>query len=495
MIDTLGMSRPEPGRTMQSLMNEWFLPLISTHHSLINSAIKKKIDQKIFRIYKNVLYPVIPIGENFTLTENKAIELSSSAIISIWILFNIANKSKNKQSFIDAESWFFNNSILNTQGFSTINEWGIDDNLNELEMFHYDDGFIEAFPYILESFEMKDKIYDIVNNNIKQYQIIKRKSGIFYTPSDVIKYMLNEIIKWWKESDGDYNFDNINCLDPACGTGVFLISLLNKLNECQNIDTHSKIDIAKNCIYGFDISPQAIQSCAFVILLECLPEILKKNLTPSVIWQVIRGNLAVIDSTTIQGRGCQLNRYQDQRKNTRDKLLFSDIGEYNRLIKTKKELSFPVITLGDIFSEVSDGFSIIVGNPPYSKVSNKSLTDIQKSAFISINSGNLYTQFIEMMWQFTKLKKSASGIIVPLSIAYHSGKPYKNLRNKIQSINGEWTFQFFDRTPDSIFGDDIKTRNSIIFFKRNNSSENSITSSTFKRWNSRNRVALFNNLK
>ena len=100
-----------------------------------------------------------------------------------------------------------------------------------------------------------------------------------------------------------------------------------------------------------------------------------------------------------------------------------------------------------------------------------------------------------MMWQFTKLKKSASGIIVPLSIAYHSGKPYKNLRNKIQSINGEWTFQFFDRTPDSIFGDDIKTRNSIIFFKRNNSSENSITSSTFKRWNSRNRVALFNNLK
>jgi len=84
-------------------------------------------------------------------------------------------------------------------------------------------------------------------------------------------------------------------------------------------------------------------------------------------------------------------------------------------------------------------------------------------------------------------------MVLPLSVAYHSGTAFRQLRKNIQSMGGSWRFQFFDRTPDSLFGDLIKTRNCIAFaelgqeFGRNPQ----MMTTPLIRWNSRKRKRLF----
>ena len=54
---------------------------------------------------------------------------------------------------------------------------------------------------------------------------------------------------------------------------------------------------------------------------------------------------------------------------------------------------------------------------------------------------------------------------------------------------------FFDRTPDSLFGDDVKTRNAILLLEKRASEESRLATTSFIRWNSRNRPQLFNALE
>src|SRR5690606_24995846 len=87
-------------------------------------------------------------------------------------------------------------------------------------------------------------------------------------------------------------------------------------------------------------------------------------------------------------------------------------------------------------------------------------------------------------------------MVVPLSLTSNSELLYNHIRNKIQNTNGLFEFWNFDRTPDSLFGDDVKTRNTILVHTKNTSTENdSVIFSTYlHRWSSRNRCSLFNSM-
>lgn len=102
------------------------------------------------------------------------------------------------------------------------------------------------------------------------------------------------------------------------------------------------------------------------------------------------------------------------------------------------------------------------------------------------------------MWNFCNPSKRAGSIVVPLSIMYNSERPFINIRKQILKIKGDWYFANFDRTPDSLFGDDVKTRNTIIFHFLNDQNKEGITSvytTSLLRWNSRKRAYLFKNIK
>lgn len=109
-----------------------------------------------------------------------------------------------------------------------------------------------------------------------------RVSGEFYTPEKVVQYCLKEVLSAdsselmnrIKESSVDItdtagNIDrDFKMLDPACGTGNFLLgaidyvqTLLLNSNEIHRFITRS--------VFGFDIDGRAIDICRAVMLIRC----------------------------------------------------------------------------------------------------------------------------------------------------------------------------------------------------------------------------------
>lgn len=514
---------PGPGRTIWGCVEKWATPLSLAFHALIMSAEEKKLQSAIANKYNLTYNPLPPVGDGFFLQPEKAVKLSSSALLSIWMLSRVLCRNENVLSLYNAEKWFLKGMRENFRGVASVDGWPEDKCIQPLLSLSYDDDFRDLFPYILETFEMSPNLLqtysdDFVNKGKRTYShLMKRRYGMFYTPSDVSEYIVNQMISSWNRSNGKTHCGslNITCLDPACGTGVFLLAALRGIRyHHSHTSQQGSLHTAVHSLYGMDISCQAIQSAAFVILLECAKDVIDKKLSFWSAWQAIRGNFAVIDSTLVQGTGTSYSQKkkdsQDLRTMIRETLLDRDVDinvlyRYLKYRKRNKHLKlnnlFLDIRLGDIFEEMCEGFTFVIGNPPYSKIPHDQWNEKRRRIFISmpdkntIGAANTYPLFVEMMWRFTKHDPARGGMIVPLSIAYSSGKPLKTLRYAIQNIKGEWTFYFFDRTPDSIFGDNIKTRNAIVFFRRDEDSQSIINTSSFLRWTSRNRVSLFENLR
>lgn len=84
----------------------------------------------------------------------------------------------------------------------------------------------------------------------------KKELGSFYTPYEVVSYMVDDIVK-----DIDYAENpDIRILDPSCGGGYFLLELFKRLvvmAKKAGIDEPEDHVMRKN-LYGFDIDENAI---------------------------------------------------------------------------------------------------------------------------------------------------------------------------------------------------------------------------------------------
>lgn len=84
----------------------------------------------------------------------------------------------------------------------------------------------------------------------------KKELGSFYTPLEVVEYMVDEIVKYI-----DYKANpNIRILDPSCGGGYFIIQLFKKLvplAKALGIENPEKHVMNEN-LFGFDIDENAI---------------------------------------------------------------------------------------------------------------------------------------------------------------------------------------------------------------------------------------------
>ena len=136
--------------------------------------------------------------------------------------------------------------------------------------------------------------------NPETKETARNQSGSFYTPREIVNYMVDEsIISYLGESDEvremlspDYQYDpakrdlykditeklkSIKILDPACGSGAFPMGLLNRIVDLitklsPETDVYSlKLQIIENCIYGVDIQSIAVQisKLRFFISLIC----------------------------------------------------------------------------------------------------------------------------------------------------------------------------------------------------------------------------------
>ena len=108
------------------------------------------------------------------------------------------------------------------------------------------------------------------------------KDGAYYTPPMLVDFMLNQTLP---RSDHDYK---LRLLDPACGSGIFLVEAYRRLVERwrkangRRPDSVELAAILKYSIFGVDIKLQALRVAAFSLYLAMLDYV-----QPKYIWMTV----------------------------------------------------------------------------------------------------------------------------------------------------------------------------------------------------------------
>ncbi|MFM9838009.1 MAG: class I SAM-dependent DNA methyltransferase [Cyclobacteriaceae bacterium] len=133
--------------------------------------------------------------------------------------------------------------------------------------------FFELYDFSIIPIEFISNIYELFIGQDNQ-----KKEGAYYTPLFLVDYILKETVER-KVGNENQNF-NCKVLDPACGSGIFLVESLRKIIEkfiretnCDvrlpNFKTSIK-KLAKDNIYGVDKDLSAVQVAIFSIYLTLL---------------------------------------------------------------------------------------------------------------------------------------------------------------------------------------------------------------------------------
>lgn len=125
----------------------------------------------------------------------------------------------------------------------------------------------DLLPYALEILEyseqeLENAAYDRRDGVITEK---KKQHGVYYTPYDVVRYMVNGCLD--RLSDQKMALLNCRYIDYSCGSGVFLLKLLEcviERNPTMNYDDFCSF--VEQSIYGVDVSPYAVECCQYMLI-------------------------------------------------------------------------------------------------------------------------------------------------------------------------------------------------------------------------------------
>jgi len=101
----------------------------------------------------------------------------------------------------------------------------------------------------------------------------KKEKGQYYTPPEIVNYILDEV--GYRTGAGIIGA-NKRLIDPACGSGSFLVAAAKRLvetykgNANQIDDPASVLDRVQNNLYGFDLNPFACYLSEVNLLIQVL---------------------------------------------------------------------------------------------------------------------------------------------------------------------------------------------------------------------------------
>ncbi|MFL6247239.1 MAG: Eco57I restriction-modification methylase domain-containing protein, partial [Thermoanaerobaculia bacterium] len=91
-------------------------------------------------------------------------------------------------------------------------------------------------------------------------------SGSFYTPKEIVDVLVERAIAEWLGDGPLEKLARITILDPACGSGAFLLSALGAIERLWRARTNDvprdlRRRIVAQSLYGVDLKPQAVRLC------------------------------------------------------------------------------------------------------------------------------------------------------------------------------------------------------------------------------------------
>ena len=336
------------------------------------------------------------------------------------------------------DSLYVDNEVF--EEMKKISEYDFDSELNENILGHIFEQSVSDIEELKKS---------VSGEEFDSKKSKRKKDGIFYTPKYITKYIVENSIKNWlddkkkelgedelpKLTEKDFEISyaskksdkriysenlkkhidfwtkyreavkNIKIVDPACGSGAFLITafeyLLNynnylddkifDLTGVKDLFSDTTKEILQNNIFGVDLNKESVEITKLSLWLKTADG----NKTLATLEDNIKCGNSLIDDPEIAGE-----------------------------MAFDWEKEFP-----EIFE--NGGFDIVVGNPPY--VSAEYISEIEKKYYEKIYysaSGrqNLYIIFYEKALNI--LKKSANlGFITPYTIL--KNMYYKEIREYI----------------------------------------------------------------
>ena len=141
-------------------------------------------------------------------------------------------------------------------------------------------------------------------------QAHRKEEGIYYTPTYIVDYIVRNTLGNLLKNKG-VDAGKIKVLDPACGSGSFLIKAFDILKAHHYLDDESKIHrideqglysvkttILKNNIYGVDLDPKAVEITKLNLLLKAAERF--RKLPEDVELHIAHGN-SLIDDESVAG--------------------------------------------------------------------------------------------------------------------------------------------------------------------------------------------------
>ncbi len=236
--------------------------------------------------------------------------------------------------------------------------------------------------------------YLLRGKKVSESHAHKKESGIYYTPTYIVDYIvrntLGEVLKQKKD------IDKIKVLDPACGSGSFLIKVFDIFSDFwkahvgeDKFDRQIKNNILTHNIYGVDLDPKAVEISQLNLFLK----IGEKGELPKLRENIKCGNSLIDEDKIVGDKAFAWNSK------------FTDIMN-------------------------SGGFDVIIGNPPY--INNRNLPKEEKEFFetrysTAYQQYDIYVLFYELALKLLK-PGGYLGFITPNKFAITNyGTPLRKL--------------------------------------------------------------------
>lgn len=225
----------------------------------------------------------------------------------------------------------------------------------------------------------------------------RKEHGIYYTPKFVTDYIVKETVGRFLEEHSHSEILNIKILDPACGSGSFLIRAYDELlnyhayqreKPVSELDQYERLQFLTNNIFGVDLDIQAVEIARLNLLLRSLA---RRETLPSLADNIRQGN------SLISGTEEELKSYFGD--NWREKKPFNWEQEFK-----------------DIMAQ--GGFDVVIGNPPYgAEFDGRDRAYIEGHYPYSKDNKNSAMIFVEKGLSLTK-EGGVFSFIIPKSLAF-----------------------------------------------------------------------------
>lgn len=206
---------------------------------------------------------------------------------------------------------------------------------------------------------------------IEEKPEVRKAGGVYYTPEYIVEYIVNNTVGKLTEGKTPKEISKLKIVDPACGSGSFLIGAYqfllnwhkdyysnngkpskgskdNPLTPDGSLTTAEKKRILLNNIYGVDLDANAVEVTKLSLLLKCM-----EGETEASIATQLRLFHERILPTLDDNIKCGNSLIDVDFYNTE-----LDFGEERKIKPFSWEKAFP-----NIFKQ--GGFHCVIGNPPY----------------------------------------------------------------------------------------------------------------------------------